>query len=182
MEWLVALGAVIAIFLLMEATTRLASTVGQRLPPAYAFEQGITPWMLKGFNGTRAVLYHKGAKTMLQVVKTLSPRATNGRVSMVISKTRFRQDEHFKPDRGCRLPSRRLPHTWLVVPWWRLPSPYRGGEVVARIDCGASLARVRGFLEQLISEDAGMAEDPAFYVWCEKGAAHRILGVFEDDE
>jgi len=180
-EWLVALIAIVEVVLLMEISNRLARAVHQRLPLPHLFSHCVAPWILGGFDGTRVVMYHQSSGMLIQVLKRLSARRTDAVASLGVAKTQLPKGKAYEPSKGWRLPIKRLPYACVIVWRWRLPSPYRDGEEMARIDCGASLARVKEALAKLTSEDPRIGEDPTFYVWLENGAARRVMGRFEDE-
>jgi len=181
MEWLVLLAAVATFTLLLKLDGWLRRAVAQRLPLPYVFSHCVTPWILKGFDGVRVVMYHAPSAQLIQVLKRLSSCSRDAQVGLSVIKTRLPKGKTYDASRGWRIPLKRVLYPAIVVPRWRLPSPYRDGEEVARINCGASLGRVKQALTKLICADATIAQDAVFYVWLEKRAGWMVLGTFEDE-
>ena len=181
MGWLVLLAAVATFTLLLEILGWLTRAVGQRLPLPYAFSRCVTPWIRKGVDGTRVVMYHGPSAQLIQVLKRLSAHRTDAKVSLSVIKTRLPKGKTYDASRGWRIPLKRQLYPSIGVPRWRLPSPYRDGEEVARINCGASPGRVKQALTKLICTDATIAQHAVFYAWFEGRAGWMVLGTFEDE-
>lgn len=156
----------------------ITRAVGQKLDLAYALENCVVPWMLKGVDGTRAVLYHKGSNTLIQVVKSMVRRGGDWIPSLRVMASRAPSSKEYRPCRGWVLPLRRLPYTYRIVGVWQLPS-LRAGQVLCEWPCQASLEQLRNTIQRVVDQYVPLTEDGRFFVWCVKGSGLRVWGKFE---
>ena len=179
MTWVTAVLALAGICLVAWIDNKATRAVGRRLPLGYCIERCVMPWMLKGWEGARAVLFHQDAHVLIVVSKHLVPLSLRGKAQVTVRMWRLPELRRYQPERGYKLPLRRLPYPYRVVWCFRLPS-VRDGELAFVKECGGSLSTVETVLRELVSADPVMRKDPTFYVWAEKVFGGREVGVFED--
>ena len=166
--------------LFMEFTGYLTRAVHRNVP-RFRLNQCITPFLLHGVNGTRAILHHRRARIMIQAVKSLGPPGSRKerRVGLRVIKEEVRHLKRFDWGLRVRMPLRGVTDPLFSVAIWWLPSPHKG-KPLEEVDCGASISRVQAAVQKIISEDPALAENPVFDVWCEKGGVSPTRGKFED--
>lgn len=174
----VILGAV-GVVVTLEALHKLTRAVTRHGSKERIIDLAVRPWMLRGFHGTRAIVFHQASGTMIQAIKTLTPRLSlKGKVNLLVLKTCVAQAETYNLDRAWRLNLSGPEHTACML-FWRLPSIYKV-EVAEKVDCGASMNNLVQVTARMLSEAYSAVPKPVFYVWCEKGCSSYVAGQFDD--
>jgi len=141
-------------------------------------ENAVTPWMLRGFNGTRAIAFNPTSGSMVQSVKSLEPRwSLHGQVRLRVLKSQVPQDDCLRFEKTIRKRMKGASNTARL--WcWTVPSP-RESQVLQEISCGASISMCLEEFSNALKEV--MREDPSrtFYVWCERGISTYVAGRFD---
>jgi len=176
MSFLYLVAAIAIGLVLLEALNRLVKGINKRSSVSVTFEEAVVPWMMRGFDGTRAVIFHQPSGTLIQVIKGLHPRAAlNGVVNMRVTRGRVSNPGAYNLEWGWK-PS------WggcTAVPFWRLPSP-KAMILDEEVECGASLRAVRQVLERMMDEAFGQELNHDFYYWLEQGYSSFLMGRFDD--
>jgi hypothetical protein len=189
------LGTVLFIAVAMEVHGRLVRAVYRDIPLTNLlgmFDWYIATRLRTGANGMRIVMYDRSSGIMVQVTKSLDPEPSwpqyrsDGKVKLRLLKTLPRRPRKEGPifprgpfNRGMMWGADRVNP---CVPYWRLPSPY-AGEVLAEVECGASLSRLREALREAFLKDPVLSACASVDLWFERSrAGWRTLGIFEDEE
>ena len=179
MTWITTILALAVIYLVACIYNEATRAVNQRLPLGLCIKECVMSWMLMGGEGARTVLFHLDAHILIVVSKHLVPISFRGKAQVTIKMWRLPESRRYQPERGYKLPLRRLSHPCRVVWRFRLPR-VRDGKLAFVKECGGSLSTVQASLQELVSADPVMREDSTFYVWAEKVFGWRDVGVFED--
>lgn len=162
----------------LELCHRKRRVVTQSQSVADILELAVRPWMLAGWDGTRAVVFHPRSGLMVQAVKRLSPRRSmHGQPSLVLQKTSVADSPRYDMVRG-RFVRLHDGHPCRVR-WFReLPSPYEAA-VIEESEYGALIDDLVEAARRMLCEKSLAAPDEPFYVWCEQGTTSYVMGRFE---
>ena len=179
MVWWLLLGLALSVIVALHVLEWFGRAVARDVP-AFRLMRYVEPFILQGRNGTGAEIYHEGSGILIEVTKCLSPDvATDGEVSLQVTKRRILPPKKLNVSSWWGMPSKGQTDAYALAPIWRVPRAH-AGEVLAEIECGASLEAVRTAIEALVSEEGAFGDAPVFHVWCEKGCPGRVKGKFEE--
>jgi len=171
--------AILAGFILfLEVRHRLTRSVTRLSDPARICEGAVVPWMMRGWDGTRVVVFHKPSGIMIQAVKGLKPRRYRlGKVNLRVLKARVPLRQAVKLDLPSS-PGQSREEATVRIAVWRRPSPF-DVEVIEEVDCGASLSKLQEVSKRMIEQAVQAAQDRTVYVWCEQGWTTFVMGKFD---
>jgi len=177
MKYLGVLVLIAAAIAIIETVHKLGRAVTRCDSHEAIIENAVTPWMLRGFNGTRAIAFNVASGIMIQGVKSLKPAwSLKGEVELKVLKTHVRREDcaKFEIAVGKKMKGRDAAALWR----WSMPSPEKV-TVLSSVSCNASILACLDAFSDLLRDVSRESGCRVFYTWCERGTSTYVAGRFE---